>query len=95
MMAVTDRYSTLIAFSCERSNLLCSHSNGDPFTCEDIMLSCKSSRGISLVFIYKKIYVNSCDETNVRNERMIMHFTRGIQSMKSISVNTNQYQLID
>ena len=40
-------------------------------------------------------YVNSRDETNIWNERMIMHFTRGIQMMKSILVNTNQYQLID
>ena len=43
----------------------------------------------------KNLYVNSRDETNIRNERMIMHFIRGIQMMKSISVNTNQYQLID
>ena len=30
---------------------LCSHSNGDLFTCEDIMFSRESSPGISLVFI--------------------------------------------
>ena len=29
---------TLIVFWCERCNLLCSHSNGDIFTCEDNML---------------------------------------------------------
>jgi len=29
---------TLIAFWCERRALLCSHSNGDIFTCEDNML---------------------------------------------------------
>ena len=32
-------------------DLLCNHSNGDLFTCEDIMFSCESSPGISLVFI--------------------------------------------
>ena len=31
-------YFTSIAFGCERCNLLCSHSNGDLFTCEDNML---------------------------------------------------------
>ena len=46
---------------CERCDLLCNHSNGDLFTCEDnmlfshvsedIMLSHESSPGISLVFI--------------------------------------------
>ena len=29
---------TLIVFRCERRDLLCSHSNGDIFTCEDNML---------------------------------------------------------
>ena len=29
---------TLIVFGCERRNLLCSHSKGDIFTCEDNML---------------------------------------------------------
>ena len=29
---------TLIVFWCERCDLLCSHSNGDIFTCEDKML---------------------------------------------------------
>ena len=29
---------TLIVFGCERRDLLCSHSNGDIFTCEDNML---------------------------------------------------------
>ena len=29
---------TLIVFWCERRDLLCSHSNGDIFTCEDNML---------------------------------------------------------
>ena len=29
---------TLIVFWCERRDLLCSHSNGDIFTCEDHML---------------------------------------------------------
>ena len=29
---------TLIVFWCERHDLLCSHSNGDIFTCEDNML---------------------------------------------------------
>ena len=29
---------TLIVFWCERCDLLCSHSNGDIFTCEDNML---------------------------------------------------------
>ena len=29
---------TLIAFCCERHDLLCSHSNGELFTCEDNML---------------------------------------------------------
>ena len=51
---------TFMVFCCERCNLLCSHSNGDLFsceddivifTCEDIIFSCKSSPGISLVFI--------------------------------------------
>ena len=41
----------LIVFWCERRDLLCSHSNGDIFTCEDIKFSCESSPGISLVFI--------------------------------------------
>ena len=36
-------------FSCERRDLLCSHSNGDLFTCEDIMFLRQSSPGISLV----------------------------------------------
>ena len=51
---------TLTVFWCERRDLLCSHSNGDTFTCEDNMLfshvndikfSRESSPGISLVFI--------------------------------------------
>ena len=50
---------TLIAFRCERRDLLCSHSKGDIFTCEDNMLfshvkikfSRESSPGILLVFI--------------------------------------------
>ena len=42
---------TLIVFWCERCDLLCSYSNSDIFTCEDIKFSCKSSSGISLVFI--------------------------------------------
>ena len=29
---------TLIVFWCERRDLLCRHSNGDIFTCEDNML---------------------------------------------------------
>ena len=29
---------TLIVFWCEKCDLLCSHSNGDIFTCEDNML---------------------------------------------------------
>ena len=29
---------TLTVFRCERRNLLCSHSKGDIFTCEDNML---------------------------------------------------------
>ena len=36
---------TLIVFWCERWDLLCSHSNGDIFTCEDIKFSRKSSSG--------------------------------------------------
>ena len=43
---------TLIVFWCERSDLLCSHSNGDIFTREDIKFSRESSPGISLVFIW-------------------------------------------
>ena len=47
-------------FCCERRDLLCSHSNGDLFTCEnnviftceDLMFSRESSPGISLVFVY-------------------------------------------
>ena len=39
---------TLILFWCERCDLLCSLSNGDIFTHEDIMFSCKSSPGICL-----------------------------------------------
>ena len=39
---------TLILFWCERRDLLCSLSNGDIFTHEDIMFSCKSSPGICL-----------------------------------------------
>ena len=51
----------LIVFWCERRDVLCSHSNGDIFTCEDNMLfshcgdikfSRESSLGISLVFKY-------------------------------------------
>ena len=42
---------TFIVFWCERRDLLCSHSNGDIFTCEDIKFSRESSPGISLVFI--------------------------------------------
>ena len=30
-------HSTLIVFWCERSDVLCSHSKGDVFTCEDNM----------------------------------------------------------
>ena len=37
-------------FSCERRDLLCSHSNGDLFTSEDMVFSHESSPGISLVF---------------------------------------------
>ena len=42
---------TSTVFWCERCDLLCSYSNGDIFTCEDIKFSCESSPGISLVFI--------------------------------------------
>ena len=35
-------------FWCKRCNVLCSHSNSDLFTCEDIMFLRKSSPGISL-----------------------------------------------
>ena len=42
---------TLIVLWCERRDLLCSHSKGDIFTCEDIKFSRESSPGISLVFI--------------------------------------------
>ena len=42
---------TLIVFWYERRNLLCSHSNGDIFTCEDVKFSHESSPGISLEFI--------------------------------------------
>ena len=42
---------TLRVFGCERRDLLCSHSNGDIFTCEDTNFSHESSPGISLVFI--------------------------------------------
>ena len=42
---------TKIVFWCERCDLLCSHSNGDIFTCEDIKFLRESSLGISLVFI--------------------------------------------
>ena len=42
---------TLKVFWCERRDLLCSHSNGNTFTCEDIKFSRESSPGISLVFI--------------------------------------------
>ena len=93
-MAVKHRYSTLIAFPVKEAiyyvaaTVIFSH----------VKISCFRAKS-HLVFHWclynKNIYVNSRDETNVRNERMIMHFTWGIQSMKSISVNTNQYQLID
>ena len=39
------------SFWCKRCNFLCSHSNGDIFTCEDIKSLRKSSPSISLVFI--------------------------------------------
>ena len=42
---------TLIVLWCERRDLLCSHSKGDIFTCEDIKFSRESSPGISFVFI--------------------------------------------
>ena len=52
---------TLIVFWCERRDLLCSHSNGDIFTCEDNLLfslvktssfhAKAGSPGISFVFI--------------------------------------------
>ena len=43
---------TEAVFSCERRDLLCSHNNGDIFTCENNMLfSRESSPGILLVFI--------------------------------------------
>ena len=42
---------TLIVFWYERCNLLCSHSNGDIVTCEDVKFSHESSPGISLEFI--------------------------------------------
>ena len=38
---------TLIGFWYERRDLLCSHSNGDIFTLEDIKFSRESSPGIS------------------------------------------------
>ena len=41
---------TLIVFWCERRDILCSHSNGDIFTCEDIKFSRESSPDISSVF---------------------------------------------
>ena len=43
---------TLIVFWYERRDLLCSHSKGDIFTCEDITFSRESSPGISLVTVY-------------------------------------------
>ena len=42
---------TLILFWCERRDLLCSLSNSDIFTHEDIMFSRKSSPGICFVYI--------------------------------------------
>ena len=37
---------------CKRQDLLCNHSNGDLFTCENnVIFLCESSTGISLVFI--------------------------------------------
>ena len=42
---------TLILFWCERRDLLCSLSNGDIFTHEDIVFSRKSSPGICFVYI--------------------------------------------
>ena len=43
---------TLIVFWRERCDLLCSHSNRDIFTCEDIKFPHESSLGNSLVFLY-------------------------------------------
>ena len=58
---------TLIVFWCERHDLLCSHSNGDIFTCEDNMLfsHVKISRfcaKVHLVFYWclynKNVFIN-------------------------------------
>ena len=48
---------TSIAFGCERCNLLCSHSNGNLFTCENNMLFsrvkiCFRTKAHLLVFIF-------------------------------------------
>ena len=42
---------TLIVFWCERRDLLCSHSKGDIFTCEDNMLFSHGKISSVLVFI--------------------------------------------
>ena len=42
---------TQIVFWCGRCDLLCSHSNGDTFTCEHVKFSRESSPGILLVFV--------------------------------------------
>ena len=42
---------TQIVFWCGRCDLLCSHSNGDTFTCEHVKFSRESSPGILLVFL--------------------------------------------
>lgn len=47
------KYQT-ISLGCNRSNLLCNHSNSNPFMCENILFSCKSKCRISLVFIMVK-----------------------------------------
>ena len=44
-------YINTNVFWREGHDLLCSHSKGDIFTCEDLKFSDESSPGISLVFM--------------------------------------------
>ena len=52
-----------IYFHCERRDLLCSHSNGDIFTCEDITFRAKAYLVFHWCLYNKIVYVSSRKNT--------------------------------
>ena len=53
------KYQTIFTFHCERRDLLCNHSNGDLFTCEDIMFRAKAHLVFNRGLYYKVVFVRS------------------------------------